>query len=340
MILAEITGLGGYVPERVVKNADLEQLLETSDEWIQQRTGIQQRHWVTIESTSDLALKAAEVAIKNAGIDKNQIDLIIVATSSPDTDIPGSAAFLQAKLDLPGIPYFDIRQACSGFIYGLSIAHNFIQMKQAKCVLLVGAEVQSKGLDQTPLGKNVSILFGDGAGAVIIQAQDISTLQSIASDSYSQIYSTALHADGSFAKELWMPAPGSSLGSQRVTHEMIDRGEIYPQMNGKLVFVHAVTKMPAVLVEALKKAEKELSEVDKFFFHQANLRINQKVSEDLKIPLEKVHNTIHKFGNTTAATIPLGMYDAYQNGLLKKGDLMGLAAFGAGFTWAAAVVRF
>lgn len=338
MIAAEVTGLGGYLPPRVVTNKDLETLLETTDEWIQQRTGIQQRHWVTEESTSDLAFEAATIAIANAGIEAKQIDLIILATSSPDTDIPGAAAFLQAKLELPGVPYFDIRQACSGFIYGMSLADQYIRSGTYKCILLVGAEVQSKGLDRTPLGKNVSVLFGDGAGAVIIQAK---TVNSISDDSKeSKILSTALHADGFFAKELWMPAPGSAFGADRITHEMIDRGEVYPQMNGKLVFVHAVTKMPEVLIEALGKAKKNIDEIDCFFFHQANMRINQKVGEDLKIPANKIYNTIQKFGNTTAATIPLGMYDAYQSGQLKKGQTLGLAAFGAGFTWASGVLMF
>ncbi len=338
MIAATVTGVGGYLPPRVVSNKDIESLLETTDEWIQQRTGIQQRHWVTSESTSDLAFEAAKVAIKNAGIETQQIDLIILATSSPDTDIPGAAAFLQAKLELPGVPYFDIRQACSGFIYGMSLADHYIRSETYKCILLVGAEVQSKGLDRTPLGKNVSILFGDGAGAVIIQARDVESMADDSSE--SKILSMTLHADGAFAKELWMPAPGSAFGADRITHEMIDRGEVYPQMNGKLVFVHAVTKMPAVLMETIAKSQKNIEDVDLFFFHQANLRINQKVGEDLKISSEKIYNTIQKFGNTTAATIPLGMYDAYQAGVLKKGQLVGLAAFGAGFTWASAVLRF
>lgn len=334
MLAAKITGIGGFVPGKAITNQDLEKVLDTTHDWIVQRTGIEQRHWVdNTQATSDLSFEAAKIAIKNAGIQKEQIDMIVLATSSPDYDIPGGAAILQAKLGLPEIPYFDIRQACSGFVYGLSIADKFIRSGSHKCVLVVGAEVQSKALDKTPNGRNVSILFGDGAGAVIVQATDVK------SDKEAQIYTTALHADGSFASELWIQAPGTALGEFRMSHQMIDEGMIYPQMNGRLVFMHAVTRMPQVLNEAMSATPYKLDDVDMFFFHQANLRINQKIQEDLALDPAKIHNTIHKYGNTTAATIPLGMYDAYLEGKLKPGMLVGLAAFGAGFTWGAGVVR-
>lgn len=337
MLLAtKISGIGGYLPSKAVSNFDLEKVLDTTDEWITQRTGIRQRYWAdATQSTSDLALEASRVAIEDAGIQVSDIDLIIFATSSPDTDIPGSAAFLQAKLGLGGIPYFDIRQACSGFLYGMDLADKFIRSGSYKCVLLVGAEIQSKGLDVTPRGKGVSILFGDGAGAVILQSTKVDS-----PDAGSQILATKLHADGSFAKELWMPGPGSAFGAKRVTPQMIEDGLVYPEMNGRLVFAHAVTKMPAVLLESVEAAKKNLADIDMFFFHQANLRINQKVGEDLGIPAAKIYNTIEKFGNTTAATIPLGMWDAKKQGLLKPGMLLGLAAFGAGFTWSSAVLRY
>lgn len=335
MLATKISGIGGYLPPRAISNFDLEKMLDTTDEWITQRTGIKQRYWAEAsQATSDLAVEASRIAIEDAGIQASQIDMIIFATSSPDTDIPGSAAFLQAKLGLGGIPYFDIRQACSGFLYGLELADKFIRSGSHKCILLVGAEVQSKGLDLTPTGKGVSILFGDGAGAVILQSTTVET-----TDKDPQILCTKLHADGSFAKELWMAAPGSAFGEKRITPQMLEEGLVYPVMNGRLVFSHAVTKMPAVLMEALESAQKSLAEVDMFFFHQANLRINQKVGEDLGIPAEKIYNTIEKFGNTTAATIPLGMWDAKNKGQLKPGMLLGLAAFGAGFTWASTVVR-
>jgi 3-oxoacyl-[acyl-carrier-protein] synthase-3 len=335
MLAAKITGIGGFVPGKPVTNFDLEELLETSNDWIVQRTGIEQRFWAnTDQATSDLALEAALIAIKNAGISKNEIDMIVLATTSPDSEVPGGAAQLQAKLGLPEIPYFDIRQACSGFVYGLSLADKFIRSGSNKCILVVGAEVLSKALDRTPSGKSVSVLFGDGAGAVIVQATEVENTKS-----GPQILSTALHADGSFAKELWIPAPGSAMGESRITHQMIDDKLIHPQMNGRVVFVNAVTRMPQVLNEALNFAKIEINDLDIIFFHQANLRINQNVAETMNLNPDKVHNTIHKFGNTTAATIPLGMYDAWQAGKLKSGMLVGISAFGAGFTWGAGIFR-
>lgn len=332
---SKITGFGGYVPSRVIKNTDLEKMLDTTDEWIQQRTGIVERRWVTDDqSTSDLAVEAAKIAILNAKIDVKDIDLIVVATSSPDTDIPGCAAFVQAKLGLPGIPYFDIRQACSGFIYGISLANLYLSSGLYKCALVIGAEVQSKGLDKSPNGKGVTIIFADGAGAVILQQTDV---KDEAKDPH--VLTTKLHADGSSAAELWMPVPGSAFGPTRITHEMIDSGQIFPQMNGRLVFSHAVTKMPAVLNEALNSTGLTLNDVNMHFFHQANTRINQKICEDMNIPFERAHTTINKFGNTTAATIPLGMYDAFQEGKLKPDMIISMVAFGAGFTWASALVR-
>jgi 3-oxoacyl-[acyl-carrier-protein] synthase-3 len=333
---SKIIGIGGYVPPRVIKNADLEKMLDTTDEWIQQRTGIAERRWANDgQATSDLAVEAAKIAIQNAKIDVKDIDLIVVATCSPDTDIPGCAAFVQAKLGLPGIPYFDIRQACSGFIYGLSLANQYLSSGMYKTALVIGAEVQSKGLDKTPNGKGVSILFADGAGAVILRQTEVKDEKKD-----PHIVTTKLHADGSSAPELWMPAPGSAFGPTRVTKEMIDSGQVFPQMNGRLVFTHAVTRMPEVLTEAIQSTGIPLNEIDLHFFHQANNRINQKVCEDMGIPFEKAHTTIHKFGNTTAATIPLGMYDAFQEGKLKNGMTISLVAFGAGFTWASALIRY
>lgn len=333
---AKITGIGGYVPSRVIKNTDLEKMLDTSDDWIQQRTGIVERRWATDDqATSDLAVEAAKIAIQNAKINTQQIDLIVVATSSPDVDLPGCAAFVQAKLGLPGVPYFDIRQACSGFIYGISLANQYLSSGVYKCALVIGAEIQSKALDKTPNGKGVSIIFADGAGAVILQATDV---QDETKDPH--ILTTKLHADGAGAKELCLQAPGSGLGAERINHEMLESGKIYPQMNGRLVFTHAVTKMPEVLGEALKETNLTLNDVDMHFFHQANVRINQKICEDMGIPFERAHTTIQKFGNTTAATIPLGMYDALQTGKLKSGMTISMVAFGAGFTWASALVRY
>lgn len=333
---SEITGVGSFVPSNVFTNFDLEKMMDTTDDWIQQRTGIVERRWVSPEtSTSDLALEASLKAIENAKIDKKDIDMIIFATLSPDHDFPGTGCFLQAKLELPEIAVLDIRQQCTGFIYGLSIADKFIQSGTHKNILVVGAEVHSKGLDKTPNGRNVSVLFGDGAGACIVSRKDLTNEKTD-----SRIITTHLYADGAYAKELWIPAPGNAFNeSARLTHQMLDEGLHYPQMNGKTVFVHATKRMAECLMTACEKAGVSISDIDCFLFHQANLRINSKVAEMLSIPEEKVFNTIQKYGNTTAATIPLGMDDAIKAGVLKKGMLVASAAFGSGFTWASAIWR-
>jgi len=332
---SEIIGVGSYVPPQVFTNFDIEKMMDTTNDWIVQRTGIEERRWVDTETTtSDLALIASEKAIANAGLDKSQIDMIIFATLSPDHDFPGTGCFLQAKLNLPEISVLDIRQQCTGFIYGLSIADKFIQSGTHKNILVVGAEVHSKGLDRTPNGRNVAVLFGDGAGAVVVSQRELTD-----NKKNSRIMTTHLYADGSYAKELWIPAPGNALGAERINKNILDEGLHYPQMNGKTVFVHATKKMAECLLHSCKEAGVELNDIDVFLFHQANLRINSKVAEMLSIPESKVFNTIQKFGNTTAATIPLGMDDAIKAGVLKKGMLVASAAFGSGFTWASAVWR-
>lgn len=336
MIGSKIESVGAYVPENRVTNFDLEKMLDTTDEWIVQRTGIQARHWVKPEqATSDLALEAVQRALASAKIPSTAIDMIVFASCTADTDLPGGASYLHAKMNMKTVPYIEIRQACSGFIYGMSIADQFIRTGHKQCVLVVGAEVQSKALDLTPRGRNVSVLFGDGAGAIVMTRTEV---RDAAKDPH--LMSTVLHADGENADNLLIPAPGSRFGAKRITHEMIDQGMIYPTMNGRAVFTHAVTRMPEVLRESAVEAKVDLSQVDRFFFHQANIRINEKVAESCALPPEKVHNTIHKFGNTTSATIPLGMWDAEQNGKLKKGDLVGLAAFGGGLTWGAGFFRY
>lgn len=329
---AKISGVGAYVPENVFTNFDLEKMLDTSDEWIQQRTGIVKRHWVSPETaTSDLALKASEEALADAGLKAQDIDMIILATLSPDHDFPGCGCFLQHKLGLSDIPAFDIRQQCSGFIYGLSMAKCFIESGQYQNILLVGAEIHSKGLDKTPNGRNVAVLFGDGAGAAVISR----------SDDDSELVGFDLHAQGEHAKELWVSAPGyAHPGKERITKEMLDEGLQYPYMNGRNVFTHAVKRMSESLSNTLKKNEMSVESIDLFLFHQANMRINDKVGEYMGIDQEKVFNTIQDYGNTTAATIPIGMRDAKRAGRLKKGMTVGLAAFGAGFTWASGVIKY
>lgn len=337
MILrSKIAGVAGYVPPRVLKNDDLSAMMDTSDEWIQQRTGIRQRHWVDEgANTSDLALEASREAIVRAGIRKEDIDLIVLATLSPDHDFPGTACFLQAKLGLPGVPALDIRQQCTGFVYGVSIADQFIRSGMYKTVLVVGAEVHSKGLDRTPRGREVSVLFGDGAGAVVMQAAQIHDPKK-----ESCILSTHLHADGAFAKELWIPGPGSSYAKDRMPRDAFEAGEHYPKMNGKSVFLHASKRMPEAVMEALQANGLEPKDVDLYVFHQANIRINEMVAKQLGIPEEKVFNTIERFANTTAATIPIGLDEAVKAGKLKKGMLVASAAFGSGFTWGSMLLRW
>lgn len=333
---SKIVGVGSYVPPRVVTNFDIEEMMDTSDEWIQQRTGIVERRWVDDGvCTTDLALEATNRALENAGMSKDEIDMIVFSTLSSDYDFPGGGCFLQAKMDLPGITALDIRQQCTGFLYGISVADKFIKSGSHKNILVVASEVQSRALDKTPKGRDISVLFGDGAGAVIMTTADV---KDPATDPH--LIGTHLHADGSYAKELWMAAPGSACGNEgRITHAMLDEGLHFPHMNGKVVFVHAVKRMCETLTAIAKETNISLNDIDCFFFHQANLRINSKVAETLGIPDEKVFNTIQSYGNTTSATIPLCMDDAMKAGVLKPGMLVGSAAFGSGFTWASAIWR-
>jgi len=336
MIRSKILGTGMYHPSKCVTNFDLSKTMDTSDEWIQQRTGIKQRYWIEDEkqTTSDLALEACLVALKNANVKKEEIDLLILSTLSPDHEFPGTACFLQSKLNILGIPALDVRQQCTGFIYAMSIADQFIKTQMYKKVLVVGAEIHSKGLNKTTQGRDVSVLFGDGAGAVVLGATEVQNKED------SQIFSTHIHADGTFAKELWVQAPGFAYPNDRLDLSAIERGEHFPKMNGKNIFTHAVKRMPEAIVECLNANQFKLEDVDLFLFHQANLRINEMVAKLLKIPNEKVFNTIDRFANTTSATIPIGMNEALKAGKLKKGMLVATAAFGSGFTWGSALLRW
>jgi 3-oxoacyl-[acyl-carrier-protein] synthase-3 len=336
---SRILGVGSYVPPQVWTNDDLAKLMDTSDEWIQQRTGIKQRHWVDINSktgTSDLGLEASLRALEASKTAKEEIDLIIFATLSPDAFFPGSGCFLQAKLGLPGVPALDIRQQCSGFIYGLSIADQFIKSGMYKKILLVGAEVHSKVLDRTTQGRDVSVLFGDGAGAVVIGATDGASADKKA----PQILTTHLYADGAYARELWIQSPGTAYEGDSNTYDRLEHGDFFPKMNGKTVFAHACKKMTESLHTALASQNLKITDVDLFLFHQANARISETVGRQLNAPAEKIFNTIDRFGNTTAATIPLGMDEAIKSGRLKPGMLVASAVFGAGFTWASALIRW
>ncbi len=336
MFNSEIIGSGMYVPPGVVTNHDLSKMMETSHEWIIQRSGIEERRWVAADvTTTDLALQASEAAIKNAGIDKKELDCIIFAHLSPDHDFPGNACFLQPKLGVTDIPAIDVRQQCSGFIYAMSIADAFIKSGQYKTILVVGAEIHSKGLDKTTKGRDTAVLFGDGAGAIIMRRTEV---KDCAKDSF--VWSTHLFAEGQNAKELWVAAPGMDLGANRMDHAMIEAGQQFPYMNGKKVFTNAIRRLCECTMLALEVNKLKLEDIDLFLFHQANMRINQMVANELKIPEEKVFNTIQKYGNTTAATIPIGMAEAVKAGKLKKGSLVASAVFGSGFTWASSVYRW
>jgi 3-oxoacyl-[acyl-carrier-protein] synthase-3 len=331
---AVILGVGGYVPERVVTNQDMTQWMETSDEWIFERTGIRQRHWIDGETGgSELAEKAVHQALSRSGVKLGEIDCIILATLSPDHTFPGTGCFLQEKLGLPGIPALDVRAQCSGFIYGLSVADAWIRAGQYKCILLVGTEVHSTGIDISTQGRDVACLFGDGAGVALVAARE-------GADGGRGVLSTHLHADGRFARDLWIEAPGSRFHPVRITKEMIDAGRHWPKMQGRRVFKNALKFMPEVIWEGLRYNGLTLDDVDLIVPHQANLRINEAVAQLLGIEPERMYSNIERYGNTTAASIPLALRDAEQEGRLKRGDTVVLASFGAGFTWASAVVRW
>ena len=331
MTRTAILGMGHYVPSKVVTNDDLAKMFDTSDEWIQQRTGIKERRYIEKSGigASDLALHATKMACENAGVDVSEIDAIIFATLSPDHNFPGSGCFLGDKLGLGGVPALDVRNQCSGFLYGLQIADAWIRCGMYKRVLLVGAEVHSTALDFSDEGRDVTVIFGDGAACAILGPTD---------DEDRGIIDVEVHADGSGAKDLWLEAPASAY-EPRLTHEMIDSKAIYPQMNGRHVFRWATAKMPEVSLSVLKRNGVTVEDLDLVVPHQANKRINEFVSQKMSIPPEKVVHNIQKYGNTTAASIPLALSEAIQEGRAKKGDLVLMPAFGSGFTWGAALVR-
>jgi 3-oxoacyl-[acyl-carrier-protein] synthase-3 len=329
-----ILGVGMYLPEREITNQDLEAMeaLQTSDEWIRQRTGILTRRFVSEgQSGTDLAVEASNEAIKNANLSPDDIDFLIYATLSPDYFFPGNGCFVQDRIfGDRTIGALDVRTQCSGFIYSLSVADSLIKTGQYEHILIVGAEVQSTALDFTFAGRDVTVLFGDGAGAVVVGP---------APEGHAGILAYALHSEGKYAKELWTEYPASA-HNPRVSHEALDQGRQYPQMNGRMVFKHAVTRMVEVSREVLGKAGKTIEEVDLLLPHQANIRINQMVASQLGIPEDLMVNTIAWTGNTTAATIPICMYEALRQEKLKDNDLVLLTAFGAGFTWAASLLHW
>lgn len=324
-------GTGFYVPERVVTNQELTDHMETSDAWIVERTGIRERRWVPEGmSGAEMARRASEEALSEAGLRADEVDAIVLATLSPDHFFPGTGVFLQRELGVPGIPAIDVRAQCSGFLYGLSVADAFIRSGQYRTILLVGVEIQSTGLDLSTRGRDMAVLFGDGAGAAVLQATD---------EPGRGVLSTHLHADGRHAEILWGEFQ-SSKHHPRITPEVMAEGRHYPTMEGREVFKHAVTRMPEVVREALEANGLDTEDIDLLVPHQANLRISQMVQRRLELPDEKVVNNIDRYGNTTAATIPIALAEAVRAGRLEAGDLLCMVAFGSGFTWASALVRW
>jgi 3-oxoacyl-[acyl-carrier-protein] synthase III len=329
---SKIAGVGHYVPEKVVTNKDLEQIMDTSDEWIRERTGIQERRYFQegVDTTSNMGAKASMKALEMAGLKPEDVDMIVFATLSPDYVFPGSGVLMQREMGLKEIPALDVRNQCSGFVYALSVADQFIKTGMYNNILVVGSEIHSNGLDFSTRGRNVSVIFGDGAGAVVLTPSESND---------KGILSTHLHADGEFAEELAVIDPGSTK-KDRLTHEMIDEGTIYPFMNGNQVFKHAVTRFPEVIEEALNKNGYKPGDIDMLIPHQANLRITSYIQQKMGLPAEKVMSNIHKYGNTTAASVPIALSEAVQEGRIKEGDLVCMAAFGSGFTWASALIRW
>ncbi|MEJ2636066.1 MAG: ketoacyl-ACP synthase III [Calditrichia bacterium] len=328
---SRIVGVGHYVPEKVVTNHDLEQIMETSDEWIRERTGIVERHWVKEgESVSGLAFEASKMALDRAGLKPTDIDLIIFATMASDHEFPGGGCFLQARLEIPGVPALDVRNQCSGFVYGLSVADQFIRTGKYKTILLIGAEIQSTSLDLTTRGRDTAVLFGDGAGAAVLVPHD---------DPERGVLTTHIHADGKYADKLWVEWPAVT-HHPRITADMLETDRIYPQMQGRYVFKHAVTRFPEVIHEALDATGNKIEDVDLIVPHQANLRITEAVAQRLGVGMDKMFSNIHKFGNTTSASIPICLSEAWQEGRIKDNSLVALASFGSGFTWASGLVRW
>lgn len=348
MFQSKIAGIGHYVPKNVYTNQDLTKFMDTSDEWIQERTGIKERRYADRleETTTSMGVEASKIAIERAGITASDIDFIIFATLSPDYYFPGCGVLLQREMGMNEVGALDIRNQCSGFVYALSVADQFIKTGMYKNILIVGSEKQSFALDFSTRGRGVSVIFGDGAGAVVLQPTTATG---------KGILSTHLHSDGADAEKLAMYYPGSSggkglenrpnwpdqaLGGMLMTKEMLEDGTAFPYMDGQAVFKKAVVKFPEVIGEALAKNKLTPSDIDLLVPHQANLRISQYVQKTLGLKDEQVFNNIQKYGNTTAASVPIALSEAWESGRVKDGDLICLAAFGAGFTWASALIRW
>ena len=335
MYNSNIIGMGMYVPENVVTNNDLSTMMDTSNEWIVERTGIEERRHIKKgdgNTTATMGAKAAKIAIERADINKNDIDLILFATLSPDYYFPGSGVIVQQLLEIPTCPAMDIRNQCSGFIYALSTADQFIKTGMYKNILIIGSENHSGGLDMTTRGRGVSVIFGDGAGAVVLSRSE---------DADKGILSTHLHSEGKFAEELALIGPSTNRWVPEIL-EADDPNDIsyYPNMNGQLVFKNAVVRFSEVIMEGLQQNKMTPDQIDMLIPHQANLRISQFIQRKFGLNDDQVYNNIMRYGNTTAGSIPIALTEAWEEGKIKSGDLLVLAAFGSGFTWGSAFIRW
>jgi 3-oxoacyl-[acyl-carrier-protein] synthase III len=349
MIRSKIAGIGMYIPHNLVTNNDLSKIMDTTDEWIQERTGIRERHFADrkAETTATMGMEAARVAIERAGLTPGDIDFLIFATLSPDYYFPGCGVLVQRGLKMKEIGALDIRNQCSGFVYALSVADQYIKTGMYKNVLVIGSEKHSFGLDFSTRGRNISVIFGDGAGAVVLQPTE---------NEDQGILSTHLHSDGESAELLAMYNPGThanhwvereladfdeaEAGQMFMSHAMIDKAQNFPFMDGPAVFKKAVVKFPEVILEALTANKLMASDLKLLITHQANLRISQYVQQTMKLRDDQVHNNIQKYGNTTAASVPIALCEAWEEGKIKRGDLICLAVFGSGFTWGSALLRW
>ncbi|MBT8223600.1 MAG: ketoacyl-ACP synthase III [Eudoraea sp.] len=335
MYNSKIIGMGYYVPDNVVTNEDLSKMMDTSDEWIQERTGIKERRHIIKgeDTTASLGVKAARIAIERAGIDKDEIDFIVFATLSPDYYFPGPGVLVQRDLGIKTVGAIDVRNQCSGFVYGISLADQYIKSGMYKNVLVIGSEVHSIGLDFTTRGRGVSVIFGDGAGAVVLSREE---------DPKKGILSTHLHSEGEHAEELSLIAPG--MGKRWILDIIKDNDpeetSYYPYMNGQFVFKNAVVRFSEVIMEGLQKNKLQPSDIDLLIPHQANLRISQFIQKKFRLSDDQVYNNIMNYGNTTAASIPIALTEAWEQGKVKEGDLVVLAAFGSGFTWGSVIIRW
>lgn len=340
MYSTKIAGAGFYVPDNVVTNDDLSKFMETNDEWIKERTGIEERRWAIPggeDKPSTMGVKAARKAIENAGLTPDDIDYILFATLSPEYYFPGPGVTVQKELGIKEVGALDIRNQCSGFLYGLSVGDQFIKTGMYKNILLIGSELQSPLMDKTTRGRAVSVIFGDGAGAVVLQRSE---------EEGKGILTTHTHAQGEFAEELAILDPGPTFWVDQLLEksETAEEGEkplgYYPYMNGNFVFKHAVTRFQEVIHEALAATGYKPEDIDLLIPHQANLRISQYIQKQMKLSDDKVFNNIMRYGNTTAASIPIALCEAIEQDRLKSGDLLCLAAFGSGFTWGSALIRW